>query len=223
VPLPLGAVFGAAGHHDFQRLSVQLGPELDQRIEKIHADAAAHADDHRLAVHRLHALLEMRHQVGGDERDALWIVDQCLQRSPFGFELLLLCQLLALGDFLKLRVQLWQLGGIQGELGDAAFVIDWLRRLIRHGALNIVDGNIIAEHRPRIGISFLDGCAGKANERRLRQGITQVAGKPVGHLTFVIRPPSKAVLRPVRFVCDHYNVAAIRKGFHPTGWRNITL
>jgi hypothetical protein len=30
---------------------------------------------------------------------------------------LLLHQLLAFGDFLKLRVELWQLGGVQAELG----------------------------------------------------------------------------------------------------------
>ena len=45
VPLPLGAVFGAAGHHDFQGLRLPLGPQLDQRVEEIHANAAAHADN----------------------------------------------------------------------------------------------------------------------------------------------------------------------------------
>ena len=74
------AVLGAAGHHHFQRLRVPLGPQLDHGIEEIHAGAAAHADDHRLAVHRLHALLEMRYQIGGDERDAFRIVHQRVRR-----------------------------------------------------------------------------------------------------------------------------------------------
>jgi len=74
VPLPLGAANGAAGHHHFQRLRVPLGPQLDQRVEEIHADAAAHADDHRLAVHRLDPLFEMQHQIGGEE----WWLNEAL-------------------------------------------------------------------------------------------------------------------------------------------------
>ena len=96
-----------------------------------HAEAAAHADDHRLAIHCLKALLKMRHQVGGNERDALRVAHQCLQRGPFRLELLLLRQFLAFGDFLELRVQLRQRGGVQRQLGDAAFVIDRLGRLDR--------------------------------------------------------------------------------------------
>ena len=48
---------------------------------------------------RLHALLEMRHQIGGHERDAFRIAHQRLQRGPLRLELLLLRQLLAFGDF----------------------------------------------------------------------------------------------------------------------------
>jgi len=65
---PLWAVLGAASHHGFQRFFRPLGPQLDQRIVEFHTDAAAHADDHRLAVHPLNVLLEMRHQASGDER-----------------------------------------------------------------------------------------------------------------------------------------------------------
>jgi hypothetical protein len=58
----------------------------------------------------------MRHQVGGHQRDALRIAHQRLQRGPLGLELLLLRQLLAFGDFLELRVELRQLGGVQASL-----------------------------------------------------------------------------------------------------------
>ena len=44
VLLPFGAVFGAAGHHDLQRLLFQLGAQLDQRVADVHADAAAHIE-----------------------------------------------------------------------------------------------------------------------------------------------------------------------------------
>ncbi len=43
------------------------------------SNASAHADDHRLAIHRLQELLKMRRQVGGHERDAFRIAHQRLQ------------------------------------------------------------------------------------------------------------------------------------------------
>jgi len=83
----------------------------------------------------------MRHQIGGDERDALRVAHQ---RLPFAFQVdavaaprllhpagyaaprlsrgipcrsaLLLRQLLAFGDFLELRVQLRLLGGVQRQI-----------------------------------------------------------------------------------------------------------
>jgi hypothetical protein len=125
-----------------------VGPQLDERFVKVHVDAPAHADDHRLAVHRSRAFLKVRHQIGGDEREALRIAHQRLQRGPLGFEVgaiaasrllhpagcaslrlsrgipcrsaLLLRQLLAFGDLFKLRVQLRQFAGVQAQLGDAA-------------------------------------------------------------------------------------------------------
>lgn len=77
VLLPLGAVLGAAGHHDFERLRLPFRSQLDERVIEVNADAAAHANDHRLAFHRLQSLLEMCHQIRGDERDALQIADSC--------------------------------------------------------------------------------------------------------------------------------------------------
>lgn len=48
---------------------------------------------------------------------------------------------LAFGDLLDLRVQLLQFGVVKHQLGDVALIIDRLRRLIRHGALDVVDAN----------------------------------------------------------------------------------
>lgn len=81
--------------------------------------------------------------------------------GPLGFELLRLGQLLAFGDLLKLRVELRQLAGIQAQLGNAALVIDRHRGLVRDGALDVVDGNVIAKDRPRIRVRLLDGRAGE--------------------------------------------------------------
>ena len=205
--LPIRAVLRAAGHHDLQRIFRPLGPQLDKSIEKIHADAAAHADDHRLAVHRLHALLEMRHQVGGHQRDAFRIAHQCLQRGPFGLELFLLRQLLAFGDFLELRIQLRQLGGVQAEFGNPALVVDRHRGLVGDGALDVVDADVIAEDRPHVRIRLFDGRAGEADERRIRQGIAQVAGEAVGHLAGLsIHLAAEPILAAVRFIRDDDDV-----------------
>ena len=59
----------------------------------------------------------MRHQVGGHERDAFRLAHQRLQRGPLRLEFFLLRQLLAFGDFLKLRVEVRQFGGVQAQLG----------------------------------------------------------------------------------------------------------
>ncbi len=47
------------------------------------------------------------------------------------------------------------------ELGNAALVIDRHRGLVGDGALDVVDGNVIAEDRPRVRVRLLDGRAGE--------------------------------------------------------------
>jgi hypothetical protein len=46
-----------------------------------------------------------------------------------------------------------------------------------------------AEDRPRVGVRLLDGRAGEADERRIRQGIAQVAGEAQ------MKPPAISVHR----------------------------
>ena len=80
--------------HDFASVIVvrparPFGTQLDDCVVKIDADAAAHADDHGLAFHRLEPALVVLHEIGGDEIDPLRISDECLERSPLRFELLL--------------------------------------------------------------------------------------------------------------------------------------
>ena len=160
------------------------GRQLKARFQtrEIHGDAAAQVDDHRIAVYRLHALLEMPHQIADYEFDAFRIVNQSLQCDPICLEVLLLRQLLAFVDFLKLRVQLLQFGGVQAQFGNAALVIDRHRGLVGDGALDVVDGNVTAEYRPLVRVRLLAGRAGEAHERRFGQGIAQVAGEAIGHL-----------------------------------------
>jgi hypothetical protein len=42
VLLPFGAVLGAAGHHDLQRLRFPVEAQLDERVVEVHADVAAY-------------------------------------------------------------------------------------------------------------------------------------------------------------------------------------
>ena len=60
----------------------QLGPQRHDRVVQLDADAPAHADDHRLAVHRREALLEVRDEVARDEREALLGADHRLELRP---------------------------------------------------------------------------------------------------------------------------------------------
>ena len=72
VLLPVERVIGRAGHDDLHRAfvvvrMVPVGTKLLDLLVKFDADAAAHADDHRLAVHRVQPVLEVLHQVFGDQ------------------------------------------------------------------------------------------------------------------------------------------------------------
>ena len=198
-----------------------FGPQLDQGVVEIHADAAAHAHHHRFAVHRLQTLFEVRHQVGSHEREALGIAHQRFNGGPLGFQLFLLRELFAFGDLLELRIEPGQLGGIEGQLGDAAFVVDRHGGLVGHGALDVVDGDVVAEHRPGVGVGLLDRRAGEADEGGVGEGIAQVAGEAVGDLAgLFVELAAEAVLAAVRFIGDHDDVlpgAQLGHRFAPVG------
>ena len=90
---------------------------------------------------------------------------------------------------------------------NAALVIDRHRGLVGDGALDVVNGNVVAEDRPRVRVRLLDGRAGEADERRIRQGIAQVAGEAVGHLArLFIHLAAEPILAAVRFIRDDDNV-----------------
>jgi hypothetical protein len=68
-------------------------------------------------------------------------------------------------------------------------------------------GSQIAKDRPRVRVRLLDGRAGEADERRIGQGIAQVAGEAIGHLAgLLIHLAAEAILAAVRFIRDHDNV-----------------
>ncbi|MCU0833976.1 MAG: hypothetical protein MUC77_06005, partial [Chromatiaceae bacterium] len=110
VRLPVGRVGGRAGHHHLDRAVLVIRaipavaprwPQLHDLAVQLYADAPAHADDHRLAVHCLEPPLEVLDDVPGHHRQPLLRADHRLELRPLGLELLLALDLLALGGLLE--------------------------------------------------------------------------------------------------------------------------
>ena len=101
----------------------------------------------------------MSDEVHRDELDTLVIAHHRFQCAPLRRQLLLARLLFSFSDLLKLRVELRQFRSVQCKLGNAALVLHRHRGPVRHGPLDVVDGHVIAKHRPRVGVGLLDGCA----------------------------------------------------------------
>ena len=204
VLLPFELVRRRAGHDDLDRppvvvFLVPLRAELDDLVVQVDADPPAHADDHALTVDRGESLLEVVDQVLGHELDPLLGPDQRLQACPLALELLLLVQLLALGDLLEVLVELRPLGLVEFDLGQPAFIVDPDGGPILDGPLDIVDVDVVAEDGLGVLVGQLDGRACEANERSVGQGISHVAGKAV----------DEVVLTPMGLVGHDNDVAAV--------------
>ena len=179
----------------------QSGRSADDGVVEVDANPPAHAHDHRLAVHRFQAALEVVDQVLGNQRDALLRADQGLQRGPLGLELFLVLDFLALGGFLEVFVELRPLGFVELQFRQPAFVEDGDRGPVLHGPLDVVNADVVAEHGPRVLVGQLDGRAGEADERCLGQGLAHVPGEAV----------DEVVLAAVGLVGDDHDVAPVRK------------
>ena len=176
-----------------------LRPELPDCLVQVHADAPAHADDHCLAIHRFQPAVEVLNEVPRDQREALLCADQRLDGSPLRLQLLLPLFLFAFRNLLELGVELWALALVERDAGQPALVVDGDGSAVLNGALDVVDGDVIAEDRPRILVAGLDGCTGEADERGVRERVTQVPREPV----------DEVVLAPVRLVGDDDDVAPV--------------
>ena len=193
-----------AGHHDLDSalaviLVMPVRTQASQLAVEVDTDAAAHADDHRLAVHGLDAPVEMRDDVLGDEPEPGPGPGDGLELGPPGLQLLLALDFLALGHFLELGIDLRPLGLVQCQLGESALVVDRYGGAVLDGSLDVVDADVIAEHRARVGVLQLDRRAGEADERGIGERIAHVAGVAV----------DEVVLAPVRLVGDHHDVPAL--------------
>ncbi len=141
---------------------------------------------------------EMLHQIGGDQRDAL--------RSPTSASsaahLVLSFSLCVSSSPSVISSNSSSSFGsslcVQTELGDAALVVDRHRGLVGHGALDVVDGDVVAEHRPRVGVGLFDRRAGEADERRVRQRIAQMCRARPSIRSYWLRCASSAITTILR-------------------------
>ena len=203
VRLPVERIGGGARHDHLEPsvvviLVMPLGPQARELAIEVDADAPAHADDHRLAIHGFEALVEVNDDVPGDEFHALLRPDDRFELRPPGFELLLAVDLLALGRFLEARVDLRPLALVERQLGEPALVVDRHRRLVLDRALDVVDADVIPEHGAGVGVLKLDRRAGEADERGVGQRIAHMARIAV----------EEVVLAAMRLVGDDDDVTA---------------
>ncbi len=111
VILPGQRVGCRAGHDDFDDslvivLVVPLRAQFANGFIKLDTNSAAHANNHRLAIHDLEAGFPMLDEIFSDQRDTLLGADERLQRGPLCLEAFFSLHLFALGDFLKTGIDL---------------------------------------------------------------------------------------------------------------------
>ena len=175
-----------------------LGAQAHDLVVELDADAPAHADDHGFAVQGLKALLEVVHDVLGDEAQALLRPDDRFELRPLRLQLLLPLDLLSLGDLLELLVdpRLQLLGEI--ELGQPALVVDGHGGPVLDRALDVVDRDVVAEDGAGVAVCQLQRRARKGDEGRVRQRIAHVPGEAV----------DEVVLAAVRLIRYHDDVSS---------------
>ena len=126
-------------------------PELDDGVVQVHADAPAHADHHGLAVQRLLASLEVLHQVRGNEIAAMICADRAPPPLPICFSAVPCARpprprsppRSPGRSSASARPTPASPGGFRSKSAP------WRHR---HGRLDVIDSDVIAEHCPRVRI-----------------------------------------------------------------------
>ena len=180
---------------------VPVGAQPHEFVVEVDADAPAHAHHHGLAVHGVETGLVVLDDVGRYLADPSCGAHDCFKLGPLGLELLLALDLLAFGDLLEVVVDVGPPTVVQGQAGQAALVVDGHGRHVLHGALDVVDADVVAEHGPGVGVLLLDGGAGEADEGSVGQGVAHVGRVAV----------DEVVLAAMGFIGDHDDVAPARQ------------
>ncbi len=194
-------------------VAMPVRSQLNDRVVQLRTDPPGHAHNHRLARQRTAAGLPMRHEVGGDLLDTIAGAYDGLHPRPPSPQLLPGLDLGELSDLLEAGVELrarllrqlhLDQSGLVEHL-DGGAVLDRLRQ--------VIDVDVLPEDRPRVAVSCLDRRAGEPNERGVRKRVAQVAGQPV----------DQVILRAVRLVCDHNDVASVREQREPAAGLAVLL
>ena len=215
VRLPVERIGGRTGHDHLEQprlvvVGVPLRTQRDQGLVECDADPPAHADDHRLTVQGRDPVLEVPHQVGGHQREPLLSPHQGLHRGPLALQSLLLGVRVVLGQVLDFSIDQRLLVVRQRDPGQTAFVVDRHRGAVRDGAADVVDVDIVAEHRWGVDVVALDRGPGEADEGGVGQCVAQVFGEAVADLTGrAVQTRLETVLAAVRFVRDHHDIAPV--------------
>lgn len=135
--------------------------------------------DQTLVHQRRQPLLEVRDEVLRHQPQPLLCADHRLELRPTALELLLALDFLALGGFLEIGGDLRALRFVERQFRRPALVVDRRRGAISHRALNVVDADVVAEDRARVGVSQLNRRAVEADEGGVQQGVVHVAYKAV--------------------------------------------
>ena len=99
---------------------------------------------------------------------------------------------------------------VQIEFCQPGFIVDGHRSAVIHRILNVVDRDIITEHRTGIFIFRGNRRAGKAHKRRIRQRIAHVFGVAVFvDASLSVQRGAQAILATVRFIRNHHDIAAL--------------
>ena len=162
-------VGGAAGHYHFDRsggvvVAVPVGAQGDQLIVEFDADAAAHGYDQAFAVHGGEAVLEVLHDVGGDQGEALGAAHHGFELCPLALELFAGGEFFPFGNIFKVGVDVGPLVGVEVDFGQAGFVVDLDGGPVFNGALDVVDVDVVAKDLLSVFVGGFDGGAGKADE-----------------------------------------------------------
>src|SRR3989338_5158168 len=185
-------ILGRASHDNFHgTVGVLIGAPVWVRgydpVVNLDANAAGHADDHRLdAVHGFDARIEVLKNVGDHSIKARLRANKLFQLRPFGrhrtFAVSVKLDPVSLGVFNNLfKFSVDDLANILGQLdlGDPAFIVDRNSCAVRHGLGDVVDVNVIPKDSLRVSAHQLDWGAGEADVDSVRQGGAKVMGKPV--------------------------------------------
>ena len=188
----------------------QAGRNFTSGVVERDANAAAHADDHGLAVERRDPRLEMLHQVLGDEGEPLVGADERLDARPFALQPVLLGLGVVLGQFGDLGVDLRLLVLVEFDPRQSALVVDRHGRAVLDGAADVVDVDVVAEDGGRVDVFLLDRRSGEADEGSVGQGVAQVLGEAVGDFAgLAVEPRVEPVLAPMRLVGDDDDVPPV--------------